>query len=81
MWEAKSAAEWEKQSSRLIGHPSGNRSRLESVGDLALAHMQREGTIQGLSDLGTAPDDALDNWHAGTDGLGMLLAAIIADMC
>ena len=81
LWEARSAWVWEKEYAARQGS-SGGGMKLETVGDLALAHMERDG--MGVSGSGESPGvagyEVLDDWHAGVDGLGMLLAAVVADM-
>ena len=81
LWEAKSAWEWEERNAASRGS-SGGGMKLETVGDLALAHMQRDGMcVSGSGERpGVADDEVLDDWHTGVDGLGMLLAAVVADM-
>lgn len=81
LWEVRSRSEWEKTYATYWGSLDGGKGRLESVGDATLAHMQRSGlskTTPIVEPRGII--DALDDWHADMDGLGMLLAAVIADL-
>ncbi|KAH7144328.1 hypothetical protein B0J13DRAFT_554955 [Dactylonectria estremocensis] len=82
LWEARSDWAWEKEYGMSWKNSKPDRSRLDTVGDLAIAHMQRGGgtdpTMGG--GLNGATDEILDTWHAGLDGLGMMLAAVIADV-
>lgn len=82
LWAARSAREWEREYDIYRGTLAAGKERLESVGDATLAHMQRGGmgtSASGGNSQGVG-DDILDDWHAEVDGLGMLLAAVIADI-
>ena len=52
---------------------------LDTIGDLAIA---KHATDRDVSLIGNAKYnlDLLDDWHTGLDGLGMLLAAVMADI-
>ncbi|SPN96538.1 uncharacterized protein DNG_00063 [Cephalotrichum gorgonifer] len=82
LWEARSAWEWETEYDAWWGQSEGIADRLETVGDLSIAQLRRGGGDGwGMpGDFGGVGDDALDSWHAGVDGLGMLLTAVIADV-
>ncbi|KAJ2905387.1 hypothetical protein MKZ38_005485 [Zalerion maritima] len=60
--------------------------RLYTLGDLTLAKQYAGGSsgpaISGSGNMGGngAIDHALDSWHAGLDRLGMMLAAVLADL-
>lgn len=82
LWSASTRYEWEKEDSASWEQSSGREDRLETVGDLAILQIQRDGgddwsSQGGLPRVGT---DALDCWLEGADELGMLLAAVIADV-
>ncbi|CAM1510993.1 Fc.00g085060.m01.CDS01 [Cosmosporella sp. VM-42] len=72
LWGAPSALIWEKEHDSGWGKFKTNPHRLCTIGDVAIAQMQRGS--------GGALDDTLDSWHAGLDNLGMMLAAFIADV-
>lgn len=82
LWEAKSAWAWEKEYGVSWKKAEPDHSRLSTVGDLAIAHMQRGGGTDPAmrGGLNAAAEEILDTWHAGLDGLGMMLAAVIADV-
>ncbi|KPM44072.1 hypothetical protein AK830_g2425 [Neonectria ditissima] len=82
MWEAKNAWSWEGEYGAFWQDLKTNKPRLDTLGDLATAHMQQDNRCDaGMGgSLGDEEDDVLDSWHAGVDGLGMMLAAIIADV-
>lgn len=81
LWGANSRCEWERAYAISLGQPFGCEVRLETVGDLTVAQMRRDGAddegSQGSP--GKVGGDALDCWLASADGLGMMLAAVIAD--
>lgn len=82
LWGARTRYDWEREYSVFLEQSSRREDRLETVGDVAVAQMQRDGGdgwgLQGgLQMVGT---DALDYWLAGADELGTLLAAVIADV-
>lgn len=82
LWGARTRCEWEREYIVSLEEPSGCVNRLETVGDLAVAQMQRDGGDDWGSQghLGRVGGDALDRWLATADGLGMLLVAVIADV-
>lgn len=65
-----------------LEQPPGLEDKLETVSDLAAAQSQRDdgngwGSHESMERVG---GDSLDSWLASADGLGMLLAAVIADV-
>lgn len=82
LWEARSQWVWEKEYGASWKDLKPQESRLGTVGDLAIARLQQRGranaTVRG--NLEGALDEVLDNWHADLDGLGMMLAAVVADV-
>ncbi|CAI6331973.1 unnamed protein product [Periconia digitata] len=72
LWEARTRWDWEMEYSRSLidGSPLG----IQTMSDLAIAKFGSK--IDGRA--GNSPDDALDDWHAGLDNLGMLFAATLA---
>ncbi|KAL6399262.1 hypothetical protein AUP68_17806 [Ilyonectria robusta] len=82
LWEARSQWAWEKEYSASWKDLKPKEPRLGTVGDLAIARLQQRGganaTVRG--NLKGALDEILDNWHADLDGLGMMLAAVVADV-
>lgn len=82
LWEARSQWVWEKEYGASWKDFKPGESRLGTVGDLAIARLQQRGganaTVRG--NLKGALDEILDNWHADLDGLGMMLAAVVADV-
>ncbi|KAK0644643.1 hypothetical protein B0T16DRAFT_418023 [Cercophora newfieldiana] len=78
LWEARTAAEWEKEYDVEWAQLTTNQARLDTVGDLALAKDVGSDGAMAQGRLGGLFADAMDNWHAGLDGLGMLIAAVMA---
>lgn len=71
LWEARISSDWEREYTASRHAVKSCHHGLETIGDLAVATMQRD---RGFVEV----EDALDDWHAGVDGLGMLLSAVIA---
>lgn len=82
LWEARSQWAWEKEYGASWKNSKPKESRLGTVGDLAIARLQQGGGADARmrGNLEGALDEILDSWHADLDGLGMMLAAVIADV-
>ncbi|KAK3347184.1 hypothetical protein B0T25DRAFT_614087 [Lasiosphaeria hispida] len=83
LWEARTEADWEREFEAAWAEFRVNGPRLDTVGDLAVAKFGAGGAVMGFKGgLGDgrnrAVGDVLDGWHAGLDGLGMMLAAVMA---
>ncbi|KAK4442505.1 hypothetical protein QBC34DRAFT_454677, partial [Podospora aff. communis PSN243] len=79
LWQARDAAIWEREYAVEWEQLTTNQARVDTLGDLALAKGVGNGGSGAQGRLAGLFADALDNWHAGLDGLGMLIAAVIAD--
>ncbi|KAK0708584.1 hypothetical protein B0H67DRAFT_672808 [Lasiosphaeris hirsuta] len=86
LWEARTETDWAREFEAAWAEVRVNGPRLDTVGDLAVAKFGagagtgvmvgfKGGVGEGRS---RAVEDVLDGWHAGLDGLGMLLAAVMA---
>jgi hypothetical protein len=65
LWEANSLADWDEEYAYTLG--SRKEGHLRCIGDLF--DMQHMAADRNLRDA-----NALSDWNAGLDGLGMLLA-------
>ncbi|KAK3371018.1 hypothetical protein B0T24DRAFT_304599 [Lasiosphaeria ovina] len=89
LWEAKDRWSWEREFDAAwaeIGtvarHHQHAGPRLDTIGDLAVVKNGLSDPRFGAGRAGAAAaaaSDALDSWHAGLDGLGIMLAAVLAD--
>ncbi|CRK18331.1 hypothetical protein BN1723_002471 [Verticillium longisporum] len=81
LWEADNEWDWAREYMRSWG-PQGNGSgKLFDMCSLALAMRQRVGSEGALVAMGESrlAEDALDEWQAGLDALGMMLSTIMVD--
>jgi hypothetical protein len=79
LWEARSQWEWETLYNASMAEPS----RFDSLGDLVMAKHGGDVSVAGVIRGGGAGDcveEALDDWHGGLDGLGMMIAALLASL-
>lgn len=81
MWDARDPWTWEREYDECWRSRSkalaAKAVRLETLGDLAYAHALRDGIAQEKGrPWGPADDEVMDGWHAGADGLGVMLAAV-----
>ena len=74
LWEAKSRWAWELEYDVAEAKAQAGQPTFHTVGDLALAQLSGAGGVG----MGRGSSDLVDDWHADLDGLGMLLAAVIA---
>ena len=75
LWEAGTRDTWKATREELFASQEATQPRLYSLGDLFVA--------QNSAALYNNTNDAqigLSEWHAGADGLGMMLTAITAGM-
>ncbi|KAK3395295.1 hypothetical protein B0H63DRAFT_463001, partial [Podospora didyma] len=74
LWEARTRWEWEREYEAHWAEAAVDvtRPRLDTIGDLVVVKYGAKG-----GDWKATVDDVLDTWHAGLDGLGMLLAAVL----
>jgi len=79
LWEAQSAEAWEREYDVEWEQLTTNQPRIDTVGDLLLAKDVGNDGAKAQGKLGGMFADALDDWHAGLDGLGMLVAAVVAE--
>ena len=78
LWEAKTSWEWEHEydlASRRV-HPS---PRLETVGDFIIAKLGCPGK-SGVDSQKEVIEEMIDKWYSEMDGLGMMLAALVASL-
>ncbi|KAL5373534.1 hypothetical protein DPSP01_012663 [Paraphaeosphaeria sporulosa] len=75
LWEARTREEWEDLYEGQ--YTSDDRPRLETVGDLVIAKLGRGSRNEGRAGRG-AVDEMVGQWYAEMDGLGMMLAAVVA---
>ncbi|KAH8811134.1 hypothetical protein F5884DRAFT_749527 [Xylogone sp. PMI_703] len=73
LWEARSSDEWEKEYNLYYRGPEVAQHPFCTIGDLVAAQNRTKGGIATAYD-----QDALDRWHAGLDGLTMLLSSVVA---
>ena len=79
LWEARSRWEWETLYSASMAEPS----RFNSLGDLVMAKHGGNDSVAGVLPGGGADDcvqEALDDWHAGVDGVGVMIATVLASL-
>lgn len=80
LWEARTAADWEREYDVEWAQLMAGQARLNTVGDLVLAkEVGSGGGTRAQGRLAGVFEGAMDDWHAGLDGLGMLIAAVMAD--
>ncbi|GAB1311765.1 Zn(2)-C6 fungal-type domain-containing protein [Madurella fahalii] len=81
LWEARTADEWERVYDEWWAELKSGKPRLDTLGDLIMAK-HSSGSSQALMHgiFGSGMDDVLDDWHANLDGLGMMLAAVLAGL-
>lgn len=79
LWEARNTWAWEKEYDTFQSQFIDREPSLDTIGDLAIVkHASMSDTV--LVEGRKSSLDILDDWHAGLDGLGMLLAAVMADV-
>jgi len=79
LWEARTAFDWEQEYDVEWAQLMTNEARLDTFGDLVLAKDVESGGARAQGRVGGLFADAMDDWHAGLDGLGILIAAVMAD--
>ncbi|KAK0706179.1 hypothetical protein B0T26DRAFT_755704 [Lasiosphaeria miniovina] len=89
LWEAKDRWSWEREFDAawaelgtVARHHQHAGPRLDTIGDLAVVKNGLSDPRFGAGRAGAAAaaaSDVLDSWHAGLDGLGIMLAAVLAD--
>ncbi|KAJ4353524.1 uncharacterized protein N0V89_005254 [Didymosphaeria variabile] len=77
LWEARTRAAWERL--YVQQQTSDSAPRLETVGDFIIAKLG--GVGRSKSDMSAdLVDDMIGKWYAEMDGLGMMLAAVVASL-
>jgi hypothetical protein len=76
LWEAKSAWAWECEYDAQCADFVVHQPPVQTVRDFAIAKRGGNGTLTSGSS--GRDDDALIKWHAGVDGLGMVVAVVLA---
>lgn len=85
LWEARTAAEWDMLYDEWLAEGRKGRPRLHTLGDFLMAkqkqqHDPNNGAVSTLGTFGSALDEVLDDWHGNLDGLGSMLAAVLAGL-
>lgn len=84
MWEARTAVEWGIIYDEWCSQGRNGKPRLDTLGDLVMAKQSQQnlssGEVAMRGTFGSGIDDILDDWHANLDGLGNMLAAVLAGL-
>lgn len=79
VWEARNTWAWEKEYDAYQHQFINKDPCLDTIGDLAIIkHASERGGVMTRDRKSSLR--ILDDWHSGLDGLGMLLAAVMADV-
>ena len=88
LWEARTSWEWEREYEAAAMHQRMREAtmhpppRIETMGDFIIAKLGSMGSSHGSHGNlnASAVDEILDQWYAEIDGLGMMLAAVVASL-
>ncbi|KAK3356755.1 hypothetical protein B0T25DRAFT_537327 [Lasiosphaeria hispida] len=82
LWEAKSLGAWEEAyDASLAARGADHQQRFDTLGDLVAAkHGGGRSAVMSTGCGGDGVGGALDDWHAGLDGVGMMLAIVLAGL-
>lgn len=81
LWEARTAEEWERVYDEWWAERKSGKPRVDTLGDLITAkHSSGSSQVWIHGTFGSGIEDVLDDWHANLDGLGIMLAAVLAGL-
>lgn len=84
LWEARTAAEWDVLYDEWLAEGKKGTPRVHTLGDFLVAKQSQQGAgnsaVSMLGTFGSALDEVLDDWHGNLDGLGSMLAAVLAGL-
>jgi hypothetical protein len=76
LWEARGTWEWKSEYNKSQAESLGGTARVQNVSEFAIA--KRGGTEAVIAGSSNRIEDAIVDWYADVDGLGMVFAAVLA---